>query len=78
MITHLKSFKKHIKVILPIKESEIHYYKQFVDFLIKYEEINSKKAAGSDQQIINLLIGDNKIDIKEKLTKIVIINVSNV
>lgn len=32
-LEHLKGFKKHIKVIVPIKEAEVNYYKEFVDFL---------------------------------------------
>lgn len=43
-LEHLKSFKKHVKVIVPIKEAEVTYYKEFVDFLIKYEDSNTKKV----------------------------------
>jgi hypothetical protein len=42
-ITHLRKFKKQIKMIVPIKEQEVMHYKGFIDFLIKYEEINVKK-----------------------------------
>ncbi len=71
LIAHLQSFKKHIKVILHIKEQEIHYYKQFIDFLIKYEEVNTKRSANSNHEMITLLTGENKIDIKEKLQALV-------
>lgn len=42
-IAHLKKFKKQIKFIVPIKEQEAMHYREFVDFLIKYEELNLKK-----------------------------------
>ena len=42
-LEHLKGFKKHIKTIVPIKEAEVLYYKEFVDFLVKYEDTNTKK-----------------------------------
>jgi len=53
---------------VPIKEQELQYYKHFVDFLIKYEEVNSKHTiAGGENLLINLLTGEGKIDMKEKL-----------
>jgi len=42
-IEHLKKFKKQIKIIVPIKEQEKNLYKDFVEFLIKYEDLNIKK-----------------------------------
>lgn len=42
-IDHLKKFKKQVKLIVPIKEQEVMHYKDFVEFLIKYEELNVKK-----------------------------------
>jgi hypothetical protein len=42
LIKYLKMFKKQIKIIVPIKEQELAYYRNFVDFLTKYEEINTK------------------------------------
>jgi hypothetical protein len=33
-----------VKAIVPIKEMEVNYYKDFADFLVKYEESNAKKA----------------------------------
>lgn len=44
LIHVLKHFKKQIKVIVPIKEQEVAYYKHFVDFLNKYEELNEKSV----------------------------------
>jgi len=39
-LDHLRKCKKQIKVIVPIKEQENAYYKDFVEFLMKYEELN--------------------------------------
>jgi len=64
---HLKGFKKHIKMIVPIKEAEVVYYKEFVDFLVKYEDSNSKKHRGGDPSV-QLLTGDGRIDLKSQLT----------
>lgn len=44
LIMNLKTFKHHIKTIVPIKEQELGFYKHFVDFLGKYEEVNSKNT----------------------------------
>ena len=48
---HLDGFKKHVKVIVPIKEAEVTYYKEFVDFLCKYEETNQKKLRIGDPSV---------------------------
>ena len=37
---------------------------------MKYEEVNTKRAATSDMPVITLLTGDSKIDMKEKLHKL--------
>ena len=65
-LEHLKKFKKHIKVIVPIKEQEVTYYKEFADFLVKYEDTNTKKARPGDPTI-SLLTGDQRIDLKQQL-----------
>lgn len=65
-IEHLKGFKKHLKVIVPLKEQEVNYYKEFVDFLVKYEETNTKKAKMGDPTV-NLLTGEARIDLKTQL-----------
>ena len=38
----LESFKNQMKIIVPMKDQEVMYYKNFVDFLVKYEEVNEK------------------------------------
>jgi hypothetical protein len=48
----------------------VQYYKDFVDFLVKYEESNLKKIQPGDP-FKGLLIGDNRIDLKDQLTKTV-------
>lgn len=45
---NLKKFKKSIKTIVPIKEQEVQYYRDFIDFLQKYEDGNIKKATPDD------------------------------
>jgi hypothetical protein len=65
-IEHLKRFKKNIKEIVPIKEAEVLYYKNFVDFLIQYEDHNSKKALPGDPAA-NLFTQEYKSDMKDQL-----------
>lgn len=67
LMDHLKKFKAQIKIIVPIKEQEVQYYKDFIDFLIKYEECNLKKVQ-SNEQMVSLLVGEHKIDLKQTLT----------
>ena len=56
VLDHLRRFKKQIKMIVPIKEQEVIYNREFVDFLVKYEEINLKKPR-PDDPFIALLVG---------------------
>jgi len=63
---HLKDFKKHIKQIVPMKEEEMRYYKQFADFLNKYEESN-EKCVSKDEKHVKLISGDNQSNLKIKL-----------
>lgn len=63
----LEAFKKQVKAIVPIKEMEVSYYKDFADFLVKYEDNNAKKAKADDPLTVRLLTGDSKIDLKQKL-----------
>ena len=65
-LEHLHGFKKHMKMIVPIKEMEVNYYRDFTDFLIKYEETNAKKVHPGDPTI-SLLTGDHRIDLKAQL-----------
>jgi hypothetical protein len=44
LMDHLKDFKKHIKQIVPMKEAELRYYKQFTEFLNNYEETNERQV----------------------------------
>jgi hypothetical protein len=68
-----------VKAIVPIKEMEVNYYKDFADFLVKYEEVNekqlSKGAAANGQQDMNttttLLYGSWGDELKQKLSKTV-------
>ena len=51
-LEQLEAFKKHVKAIVPIKELEVQYYKEFSDFLTRYEETNSKKAKPNDPHVV--------------------------
>ena len=66
-LEQLEAFKKQVKAIVPIKEMEVSYYKDFADFLVKYEENMSKKAKADDPLTVKLLTGDSKLDLKQKL-----------
>lgn len=66
-LEQLEAFKKQVKAIVPIKEMEVSYYKDFADFLVKYEENMSKKAKAEDPLTVKLLTGDSKLDLKQKL-----------
>lgn len=41
----LMNFQNQMKVIVPMKDQEVMYYKNFVDFLAKYEEVSSNTIA---------------------------------
>jgi thiamine phosphate synthase YjbQ (UPF0047 family) len=43
LIAILKVFKKHTKAIVPIREQELFFYKNYLDFLVKYEDVSNKK-----------------------------------
>lgn len=75
-MNHLKNFKQHIHQITPMKETELKYYKQFADFLQKYEEGNEKeKQSAMTPQVksqdefghVRLVSGDTKAHLKNKL-----------
>jgi hypothetical protein len=66
-LEQLEAFKKQVKAIVPIKEMEVSYYKDFADFLVKYEENMSKKAKADDPLTVKLLTGESKLDLKQKL-----------
>lgn len=75
LMDHLRNFKQHIKQIVPMKEQELLYYKQFADFLQKYEDGNEKsgepagdKSGGSHKyNHVKLVSGDTKAHLKNKL-----------
>lgn len=74
MILIMKQFKKQIKVIVPIKEQELGFYKHFVNFLVKYEELNAKalKSNNDPSQNLQLVIGEgSKLNLQEKLKTMV-------
>lgn len=75
LIQNLTQFKKSIKTIVPIKEQEVQYYKNFIDFLIKYEEVTTKK--GTEQDVVSLLSGNSSFDMKGKLSKMVRLYIIN-
>jgi hypothetical protein len=70
-IDHLKKFKKHMKILVPIKEQEVLHYKDFVDFLIKYEDINVKKASADQPFEATIISGEGRFDIKSQLQETV-------
>ena len=60
-----------------MKEQELAFYKHFVDFANKYEDINTRSVKLHGDVLaaelnITLISGENKnVDLKEKLTKMV-------
>lgn len=38
----LSTFNNQMKVVVPMKDQEVMYYKNFVDFLVKYEEVSTQ------------------------------------
>lgn len=44
LLTHLLNFKKQIKAIIPIREQEMVYYKDFATFLEKYEDTKNSRS----------------------------------
>ena len=52
----LKLFKKQIKVIVPLKEQELTFYRHFLEFAGKYEDINTKniKQYGDNTTDLNV------------------------
>ncbi len=66
-LEQLEGFKKQVKAIVPIKEMEVNYYREFSDFLTKYEETNTKKQKAGDPPSMRLVTGG--LDLKQKLTE---------
>ena len=77
LMDYLKNFKEHLHRIVPMKEQELKYYKQFAEFLQKYEEgsvrLNEQGNAvsSSTQNLsmahVRLVSGDTKAHLKNKL-----------
>ena len=68
VLTHLIAFKKQLKAIVPIKEQEMKYYKDFAQFLEKYED--SKNAASNQTGAlahVKLISGGEHDALKMKL-----------
>ena len=55
-MTILKLFKKQIKIIVPLKEQELSFYKHFVEFTSKYEDINTKNVRALGENVADLNI----------------------
>jgi sorting nexin-1/2 len=71
----LTTFRNQMKVVVPMKDQEVMYYKNFVDFLVKYEEVSSTTVAnGQPPQNVDpnvsttLLYGSWGEEMKQKLT----------
>lgn len=65
---HLKNFKQYIGAIVPMKEAELKYYKEFAGFLQKYEEGQDKTTVAlGNHQNIKLVSGDTQSHLKNKL-----------
>ena len=68
----LETFRNQMKVIVPMKDQEVLYYKNFVDFLVKYEEVSMKPSQEQDPNVsTTLLYGVWGDELKSKLTKTV-------
>lgn len=71
LMTHLVSFNENLKGMLPIKQAEKAYYKQFSLFLDKYEETKNK-ASGQQGELahIRLVSSENEGGLKQKMEAI--------
>lgn len=66
----LETFRNQMKVIVPMKDQEVLYYKNFVDFLVRYEEVSMKPSQEQDPNVsTTLLYGVWGDELKSKLTK---------
>lgn len=71
LLLHLNSFSEKLKGMLPIKQAEKEYYKQFSIFLDRYEDNKNKKTGKIGELAhINLISGDGKGNLKAKLEAI--------
>jgi hypothetical protein len=65
---HLKNFTKYIGSIVPMKEQELSYYKEFAGFLSKYEENCEKTNVNlGSKENVRLVAGETQSHLKNKL-----------
>ena len=70
LLTHLIAFKKQLKSIVPIKEQEMQYYKDFAGFLEKYEDSkNAKSNELGSLAHVRLISGGEQDALKIKLDR---------
>ena len=74
LLDHLKKFKVYINNIVPLKEQELRYYKQFAGFLAKYEDGNEKgeeqSSLGNKYSHVKIISGESKSHLKNKLDQL--------
>jgi hypothetical protein len=59
LMGYLRQFKTHVNNIVPMKEQEVKYYKNFAEFLNKYEQGNQKSEATSPT-----IVGDKVVEVR--------------
>jgi hypothetical protein len=70
-MVHLQSFNEKLRGMLPIKQAEKEYYKQFSVFLSRYEETKNKKTGKIGELAhISLISGEGQDNLKAKLEAI--------
>lgn len=71
LLTHLQSFNEKLRGMLPIKQAEKEYYKQFSVFLSRYEETKNKKSNKTGELAhVQLISGEGQDNLKAKLEAI--------
>lgn len=71
LMVHLQSFNERLRSMLPIKQAEKEYYKQFSIFLSRYEETKNKKSGQKGELAhVQLISGDGQDNLKAKLEAI--------
>ena len=68
LLGHLKNFKQYIGAIVPMKEQELKLYRQFAEFLEKYEEGQQKTNVSlGEKNHVKLVSADSQSNLKVKL-----------
>ena len=68
----MTTFKSHLKTIVPLKEAEGSYFKQFAGFLEKYEEAKNAKSNEVGALVhVRLVSGEGGNRLKDKLDNLV-------